>query len=97
MGKTKETEQKADEQQQLVEELEAAKTAKEILQSSLDWLGEVFARVSWMRRGQKTWLSLRVQDLIIELEYTDPIQGLLEGISQMRERLARRRINQGIK
>ncbi len=82
-----------------IQEAESEKAVEglRILQSALDWCGELGARVSWYRdRKQQPWVDLRVEDLSVTESAEDPITGLLASIEQMKQRLARRRINAGI-
>lgn len=81
----------------LLEQVDTLREGSQILQGELDWLGENGARVLWRRdhRGQMT-VNVRVDDLQVERKDEDPIQGLLLAAQGMRERMARRRINQGV-
>lgn len=102
MAKTKEKNEDTpelfvDEAAELRTERDQAVEGREILQQALDWMGANHALVVWQKNGRgQTSVRIRLDDLQVEQDYTDPIEGFLEALGLMQARLARRKINLGI-
>lgn len=92
-----EADQLRDEINQLRAENERLLEGKTILEQCLDFVFGGKGRASCYTNGSgKDVCHITMHNLHVRVDYTDPIAGILEATDRMRERLARRRVNQGV-
>lgn len=79
------------------DEFARVQESRNMLMSALDWCGEHDALVCWGKAGSgRAQLRVRVEDLQVECDFSDPIEGFLEGVELMQARLARKAVNLGL-